>query len=106
MLADRPYDPETTDRFLEGLYQRIGAATVLIKGEPPATLPLLAADLEEITQAVSRLREYGDFTGMGEEGRKLLRRLHVGLGRAKALRHLAGLPVYAAELSTTRRAED
>jgi hypothetical protein len=88
-----PYD---NTRFLEDLYQRLGAATVGVK-KPPTEIPLVEDDLRRIKEAVRSLSEYHHADHeLAEEGRLLLRRLFVGLGRARALRHVDDLPVYPA----------
>ncbi|MEV5598905.1 hypothetical protein [Streptomyces sp. NPDC052496] len=97
-------DRDETERLLEALHQRLGAAQVAEGGEP-TTLPVLIEELALLKSAVQRLRGFtarADLVPLAEQGRRVLRYLHVGLGRGRTARSLRGLPVWADGARTAR----
>lgn len=89
-LATEPFI-DGTQSYLANLYQRMGAAQA-ITGRKDAPVPLVEDDLERLQTVVNVLRTTGrnlyEAKHKAEEGRLLLRSLHMGLGRSRALRSL------------------
>ncbi|MEU5476799.1 hypothetical protein [Streptomyces mirabilis] len=100
-LDTEPYMKDDARQYLYGLYQRMGAAEVLA-GESGPVAPLLQEDLDRLHEVVECLRSGSGRSvpysaALAEKGHLLLRRLHIGLGRSRALHWVGNLPVYEPE---------
>ncbi|MEU6965059.1 hypothetical protein [Streptomyces chrestomyceticus] len=106
LLTVDPVDRHAIEVFLAALYQRLGAAQAAETTPQPATLPLLAEELAILADAVQQIRPFAqphnDLGQLAEKGRRVLRYLHVGLGRGRAARAVRGLPVWADTLRSPR----
>ncbi|MEU7206139.1 hypothetical protein [Streptomyces sp. NPDC045470] len=95
LMSERA-DRQLTEEFLEALLQRLGAAQVA-EGRKPATIPVLIEEVALLKGAVQQLRAVTsrtDLVPLAKEGRRVLRYLHVGLGRGRLARSQRGLPVW------------
>ncbi|MEU7222290.1 hypothetical protein [Streptomyces chrestomyceticus] len=106
LLTLEPADRHEIETFLAALYQRLGAAQAAEITPQPATLPLFAEELDLLTRAARQIRPLAqprnDLGLLAGEGRRILRYLHVGLGRGRAARAVRGLPVWADTLRSPR----
>jgi hypothetical protein len=90
--------------FVKALHMRVGAAAAAAEAtgsRPPSGVPLLEHEIDTVERAVRTLQASDMYRAHQQikAGSALLTQLHVRLGHAVAVRELAGMPVFAAQLT-------
>lgn len=91
---DLGHNTSTTD-LIGRLYRSAGAASVTQPDPDLVRIPLQVCDFLWLEHAIRDIEMYRGSAQTGRDGRTLLNRFNALLGRARAVVHMGGTPVFA-----------